>query len=197
MKTISIICKSCGVSAQTTKPDGALCLSCFNAAKRRPAKERFSTKYEVAPNGCWEWTASKFPDGYGSFDTRRAHREAYKLFVGPIDAGVHVLHRCDNPPCVNPDHLFLGSHKDNMVDKTVKGRGKNYLKYQGGGAACKNGHAFYGENIYQSPSGRRQCRVCKNAYSRAYWVKHGDRQNKSAAEKRRLKKIGGEYVSPI
>jgi hypothetical protein len=82
-----------------------------------------------SPTGCWLWTGAKDPCGYGNLkrDGRysKAHRVAYELANGPIPKGVRVLHRCDNPPCCNPDHLFLGSQRDNIVDRNTKGRG-NY-----------------------------------------------------------------------
>jgi hypothetical protein len=63
---------------------------------------------------------------YGLFcwkqQTVKAHRASWSIYQGEIPAGAHVLHRCDNPPCVNPDHLFLGTHQDNMRDCSVKGR---------------------------------------------------------------------------
>ncbi len=75
---------------------------------------------------CVEWAGSRQRRGYGMlwFQGRRwlAHRRAWVQARGPIPEGLNVLHRCDNPPCVNVDHLFLGTHQDNMTDKRVKGR---------------------------------------------------------------------------
>lgn len=75
---------------------------------------------------CIEFDGARDQDGYGmkSREGRmhRAHRLAYMDSVGPIPAGIRVLHRCDNPPCINPEHLFLGTHDDNMQDKLAKGR---------------------------------------------------------------------------
>lgn len=77
--------------------------------------------------GCWLWTGPMTEKGYGRFyhnyQASRAHRVAYELCVGPVPAGVEICHRCDNPACVNPDHLFVGSHKDNMADMSRKDRG--------------------------------------------------------------------------
>ena len=96
--------------------------------KRRttPVEERFERYYTPA-HGCWEWTGSRHPKGYGQINRgdgrpEKAHRISWMKFRGPIPAGLHVLHRCDNPACVNPDHLFLGTNGDNMHDKQVKGR---------------------------------------------------------------------------
>lgn len=81
-------------------------------------------------SGCWLWTGSIFWDGYGQFNYRedgkwvkaRAHRMSYRIHNGWFDARLSVLHRCDVPCCVNPDHLFLGTQADNMRDKVAKGR---------------------------------------------------------------------------
>lgn len=89
--------------------------------------ERFAEK--VAPpnrNGCIEWIGGKADHGYGQISVngrkQRAHRVAWERAHGPIPAGISVLHKCDNPPCVNVDHLFLGSHLENMRDCALKGR---------------------------------------------------------------------------
>src|SRR5882672_8186088 len=71
---------------------------------------------------CWEWQGSRDKDGYGISTPGRAHRKSYEKFIGPIPEKLCVLHRCDNPPCINPDHLFVGTHKDNKTDCMTKGR---------------------------------------------------------------------------
>lgn len=80
--------------------------------------------------GCWLWTAKKWKDGYGYFmkegKAQAAHRYMYALYKGNFDKNLHVLHTCDNPSCVNPEHLWLGTQKDNMQDMHKKGRGRKY-----------------------------------------------------------------------
>lgn len=77
-----------------------------------------------ADSGCWEWRAAKIR-GYGAFRGWRAHRASWLLFRGADPGERHVCHHCDNPSCVNPDHLFLGDPKINADDRTAKGRNKN------------------------------------------------------------------------
>ena len=94
----------------------------------------------VMASGCIEWNLFRDKDGYGQLKvrkkTRLAHRISYELSVGPIPPGLQVLHRCDNPPCCNPSHLFLGSHYDNKKDEIEKGR-HNFGEKNGGSKLTK------------------------------------------------------------
>ena len=86
-------------------------------------KVRFNSKYKINnTTGCWNWIASKDYRGYGKFDRGWAHRASYELFIGKIPEGLCVLHKCDNPSCVNPNHLFLGTRGDNQKDMANKKR---------------------------------------------------------------------------
>lgn len=90
--------------------------------------DRFWSKVDrPTPDGCWIWTAARTEHEYGVFApdwrrTKKAHRVSWERFIGPIPNGLWVLHRCDNPPCVNPSHLFLGTRADNIQDMMQKGR---------------------------------------------------------------------------
>jgi hypothetical protein len=88
----------------------------------------------VSESGCWIWMATATSGRYGSVKVaghmRLAHREAFESHRGPIPSGMSVCHRCDVGFCVNPSHLFLGSHADNMRDKSIKGRSAAKLTAQ-------------------------------------------------------------------
>lgn len=105
-------------------------------------REHFNQKWiPEKDSGCHLWSAAIGPGGYGNFgimrrpyrNTHVAHRVSWALNRGPIPVGMKVLHKCDNPPCVNPDHLFLGTQRDNVEDCVRKGR----LNSRKGEANCK------------------------------------------------------------
>ena len=94
--------------------------------------KRFLSKIDKKENGCWIWTGAKDGSGYGQVRLRRlyftlltTHRVSYRHFKGEIPKGMFVCHSCDQRDCVNPNHLFLGTHQDNMNDMVNKGRSKH------------------------------------------------------------------------
>jgi hypothetical protein len=96
--------------------------------KLLPSKEEFESYVERIPfAGCWIWSRSRGQQGYGDFKrggkNYQAHRYSYQLYRGEV-GWHHVLHKCDVPGCVNPEHLFLGSNQDNIADSVAKGRRK-------------------------------------------------------------------------
>lgn len=92
-----------------------------------PVPQRFEKLFaKGTPTDCWEWQAVKNQGGYGRLlvegRLQVAHRISYRIYVGELSEDIRVLHKCDNPGCVNPSHLFLGTQSDNMIDCSRKGR---------------------------------------------------------------------------
>lgn len=99
---------------------------------------------------CWVWLRHKKANGYGQTSapgTRYAHRRAWELANGPIPIGLWVLHRCDNPPCVNPQHLFLGNRADNVRDMVSKGRHGFHRHPESAANGDRNGARIHPERL--------------------------------------------------
>lgn len=113
--------------------------------------------------GCWWWTGRGDRKGYGKVNifgsTERPHRISFRLFRGPLPDGLFVCHRCDNPACVNPEHLFLGTNSDNMRDRRDKGRDPAHLKPK---THCKRGHKFGAVNR----RGHHRCNIWRRLAER-------------------------------
>lgn len=130
-------------------------------------KERLLAKVKVISTGCWEWQGFRMPSGYGCCNWRGSnwstHRLAYTLWKGPIPDGLDICHSCDNKPCCNPDHLWLGDQTANSLDVVIKGR--HYLASR---THCPRGHELSGDNVkyYAKNRNWRACAACDRAIKR-------------------------------
>jgi hypothetical protein len=113
-------------------PAGVYDRSTSRPRQKRPIEQRFFEKVQKS-DGCWEWTGSKHRQGYGRIRAGErlelAHRVSWKIHFGDIPTGLSVHHSCDNPSCVNPAHLSVGTHKENMLDMARKNRHHSRLKH--------------------------------------------------------------------
>lgn len=141
-------------------------------------RDALRERVRVTESGCWEWTGKRQRRANGQLtygvagSTRHrkgvpAHRLSYELFIGPIPDGLMILHACDNPPCINPEHLRAGTQQENGRDMAERKRA-----HFAGVTHCVNGHPFDGTNTYFSTERngtvRRGCRVCRAEADRRY-----------------------------
>ena len=141
------------------------------------------TGWTVTESGCWEWDGRRNADSYGIFDAARlgflnarAHRVMYEHYVKPVPDGLDLRHKCDNPPCVNPDHLIPGTRLDNMRDMIERGRNMR--------AKCVNGHDLTLPGATRrAMRGGLMCTLCLKC-ERDRW----DRNNQRDREKRKREK---------
>ncbi len=128
--------------------------------------ERFHRSYLADPNsGCWLWALSLSPKGYAYMSVGgkklRTNRISYALHKGPVPDGLDVDHKCNVRCCVNPDHLQLLTHRENIL------RSQNFCALKAKQTLCKRGHPLSGENLKIDGVGGRQCRQCVLASQRA------------------------------
>lgn len=124
----------------------------------------FNNSYSIDPiTSCWLWFQGRTTSGYGELlflgKMRYAHRVSLHLSTGfDLDSPLCVLHKCDKPYCVNPDHLFVGSIADNNHDMHSKGRSRGRFSNK---THCIHGHELQGKNLYVRSDGSRACNECK------------------------------------
>lgn len=134
----------------------------------RPSSSDFFWRKVDKGGSCWNWTGGT-NGKYGCFGivdrVVYAHRHSYELANGPIPGGLFVCHNCpdgDNPFCVNPAHLFLGTHQQNMDDMIAKGRAKHQILTH-----CPKGHEYTPENTYHYKGHGKRCKECHRLYGKA------------------------------
>lgn len=193
--------------------------------RRKNTKEDFWKHVDksTGPDGCWAWTGYKDRDGYGRFSINSkqvpTHRISWELHnKKKIPKGKLVCHSCDNPSCVNPGHLWMGTYADNLLDASIKGRldespilngvephnkididfdeeeilPKSKLRPMANKdkTHCKNGHPLSGTNLIVTHNGRN-CRICQRKLKRKYdrRMRALDREKRAAQLKEKLENV--------
>lgn len=142
-----------------------------------PVETRFWNRTKETGTGCWEWQGARNEHNYGGVSVngkwRKAHQVAWELAHGERPEGACVCHRCDNPPCVNPAHLFLGSQIENIQDMHNKGRarGGSPIRPRNTKTHCPQNHPYEGDNLIVTKEGYFRCRTCVRAQSNANYRK--------------------------
>lgn len=144
-------------------------------------RQRFDAKAikDPDPEVCWGWNGATYSFGYGCIGTSHgldgAHRVSWRLHVGEIPEGMCVLHKCDNPRCSNPRHLFLGTKQENAVDRNAKGRGKWPVHY----GESANGAKLRAEDVrFIREASMSQVELAKRfcvSATQIWRIKHGQR----------------------
>jgi hypothetical protein len=136
-----------------------------------PPQARIEEGSIPEPNsGCWLWLGNTNLQGYAHLThggkMHRANRFSWVAYNSKIPPDLHVLHRCDNRLCVNPEHLFLGTNQDNVDDRVRKGRSTQFNALK---THCKQGHQYTEENTYrQKNTNQRACLICRRAQSERF-----------------------------
>lgn len=157
-------------------------------AKPKDPVIRYRAKVDVrGPDECWLWTASCYRNGYGQFGISKeqrsvlAHRFGYSALKGPIPPGQNVLHTCDNPPCQNPAHWYLGSQKNNADDRETRNRG-NHPHGERNNAKLTEGDVEEIRRLYSLGAHRQEIAKQFNISERnVYQVARGERWTRTSS----------------
>lgn len=138
--------------------------------------ERLTRHISIAETGCWIFTGNRNVQGYGRLSVggrpRTVHRLMYEIARGPIPAGMFVCHACDTPACFRPDHLWLGTNRENTQDSVRKGRHRTAGAWRAEKDHCIHGHEYNSSETRRTPDGYRQCRACVRAHNERRRLKY-------------------------
>lgn len=126
-------------------------------------------RYKVNNEGCWNWAGSTNGKGYGQMTFRgrgiTAHKASYEAHIGPIPSGMLILHKCDNRACINPEHLYAGTYKDNRRDMLERSGWKHPYRDR---LQCSAGHIYSDGSFRIAKDGSRVCKECMKQHMRTY-----------------------------